>query len=140
MPKQLQGQPPGKTISISEVPQALRPTAKILLYQTGRTGLTGLTEQDLSCLRRLYADHYPARIQSEIERIVESFRKSGKDPGIVDFCYIADAMRNRRPSRKSDGAGSGPAGAEPAPQRPDLDALADDYKKALLEQYGEEES
>ena len=80
---------------VSEAPGAMRQTAEYLLLKTGRTGLS---EEEISALRALDAGHYPARVQKEIGTAIERFKRIGRPPGTLTFCYIAESLANQ-PSR-----------------------------------------
>lgn len=85
--------------SLSEVPEAMKATAEYLLLKTGRENLT---QSEISSLRELNASQYPARVQKEIDKACERFKRKKHDLRTLSFNYIAGALRNQ-PSRKLTG-------------------------------------
>ena len=83
---------PEESYSPSDAPDIMRPTAELFLHKTGRKTLT---EADISALRELSAHQYPSRVQKEIDRACERFRRKGKSPGTLTLSYIAGALRNQ---------------------------------------------
>lgn len=92
---------PTESFSPEDAPEIMRSTAEYLLLKTGRKFLT---ENEISALQELSANQYPSRVQKEIDRACERFRRNGNDLGTLTFCYIAGALRNqptlKRKSRK----------------------------------------
>lgn len=92
---------PAESFSPEDAPEIMRSTAEYLLLKTGRKTLT---ENEISALRELSATQYPSRVQKEIDRACERFRRNGNDLGTLTFCYIAGALRSqpslKRKSRK----------------------------------------
>lgn len=84
------------SFSPEDVPEIMRSTAEYLLFKTGRKTLT---ESEISALRELSAHQYPSRVQKEIDRACERFRRKGNSLETLTFCYIAGALRNQ-PSLK----------------------------------------
>ena len=68
----------------------MRPTAELLLFKTGRKGLT---EAEVSALRALSVRHFPARVQREVDRAVERWGRQGRPLSGLTFVYIAEALR-----------------------------------------------
>ena len=92
---------PAESFSPEDAPEIMRSTAEYLLLKTGRKTLT---ENEISALQELSANQYPSRVQKEINRACERFRRNGNDLGTLTFCYIAGALRSqptlKRKSRK----------------------------------------
>lgn len=78
-----------KSFSPEDAPDIMRPTARYLLYKTGRKALT---EAEISALHDLSKTQYPARIQKEIDRACERFQRRGNNLETLTFCYIAGAL------------------------------------------------
>jgi len=94
-----QAEPPELLLPPSEAPEAMKQTAEYLLLKTGRTGLSW---EEISALRTLNASHYPARVQKEVDTALERFKRLGRPPGILTFCYIAESLMrqsSRAPAR-----------------------------------------
>lgn len=85
--------------SIQDAPGDMRATAEYLLLKTGRESLT---QSEISSLRELNATQYPARVQKEIDKACERFKRKKRDLLTLSFNYIAGALRNQ-PSRKLTG-------------------------------------
>ena len=81
---------------LDDVPDIMQPTAEYLLLKTGREKLT---RSELSSLRELSVNQYPARVQKEIDKACERFRRKKHDLHTLTFNYIAGALRNQ-PSRR----------------------------------------
>jgi len=92
---------PAESFSPEDAPEIMRSTAEYLLLKTGRKSLT---ENEISALRELSANQYPSRVQKEIDRACERFRRNGNKLETLTFCYIAGALRSqptlKRKSRK----------------------------------------
>lgn len=87
--------------SPENAPDIMKPTAEYLLLKTGRKSLTW---EEISSLRELAANQYPSRVQKEIDRAYERFRRKGHDLKTLTFSYIAGSLRNQptlRGKRKS---------------------------------------
>lgn len=85
-------------ISISEVPRAMRHTAKYLLSETGRRSITA---SELTALRLLNEHHLPSRVMTEIDMLVRRFREKQRDPTMLTFAYVWQVMERMRPTRKA---------------------------------------
>ena len=94
-----------ESFSPEDAPEIMRSTAEYLLLKTGRKTLT---ENEISALRELSANQYPSRVQKEIDRACERFRRNGNDLGTLTFCYIAGALRNQPTYGKKSRAKSKP--------------------------------
>lgn len=100
-----------ENLPVTEAPEAMRSTAEYLLLKTGRTGLR---ESEIADLRKLNAAHYPAVVQEIINQAVDRFRRNGRDLRKLDFAYIADALRHRKPTRPPGGRKAQSGGSVPA--------------------------
>ncbi len=76
----------------------MRPTARYLLSRTGRTGLTG---KEIDALRELSKNHYPARVQKEIDIACERFMRRGNSLETLTFEYIAGALKYQKSRKRS---------------------------------------
>ena len=97
-----------KSFTPEDAPKGMYTTAQYLLFKTGRKTLT---EAEISALRELDANQYPQRVQNEIDKTCERFRRYGTSLETLTFCYIAGALRNQ-PSLK--GKRKSPANPKPA--------------------------
>ena len=77
----------------------MRPTAEYFLLKTGRKTLA---EAEISSLRELSAHQYPSRVQKEIDRACERFRRKGNSLDSLTLSYIASSLRNQ-PTRGRKG-------------------------------------
>ena len=75
-----------------DIPDIMRPTAEYFLLKTGRKTLT---EAEISSLRELSAHQYPSRVQKEIDRACERFRRKGNSLDTLTLSYIAASLRNQ---------------------------------------------
>ena len=75
-----------------DIPDIMRSTAEYFLLKTGRKTLT---EAEISSLRELSAHQYPARVQKEIERACERFRRNCNSLATLTLSYIAASLRNQ---------------------------------------------
>ena len=98
---------PAESFSPEDVPEIMRSTAEYLLLKTGRKTLT---ENEISALRELSANQYPSRVQKEIDRACERFRRKGNSLDTLTFCYIAGALRNQPSLKKKSRKKSEPDG------------------------------
>jgi hypothetical protein len=99
----------GRDEALAAAPRALRETVELYWL---KTGLDGLTPDDLAALRDLDQAHTPAVIQKAITESVERFTGRGDDPRGLTFRYVWDSLR-RFSTRKS------PQALRPlAPERP----------------------
>lgn len=79
-------------LPVTEAPEAMRHTAELLLFKTGRKGLT---EGEISALRVLAVRHFPERVNREVSRAVERWGARGKPLSGLTFEYIADALKHQ---------------------------------------------
>lgn len=79
-----------------EIPEVMRPTVKYFLNETGRKNIE---PSELIPLRALEMEHYPTRINLEIDTAVERFRRLGRDPASLRLDYLHESLR-RQPGRK----------------------------------------
>ncbi|MBQ6983007.1 MAG: helix-turn-helix domain-containing protein [Synergistaceae bacterium] len=98
---------PTESFSPEDVPEIMRSTAEYLLLKTGRKTLT---EPEISALRELSAHQYPSRVQKEIDRACERFRRKGNSLETLTFSYIAGALRNQPTLKKKSSTKSKPDG------------------------------
>ena len=75
-----------------DAPAIMKETAEQLLFKTGREGLT---QSEISALRELAQTQYPSRVQKEISKAVERFKRRGTSLKFLRFEYIADSLRNQ---------------------------------------------
>lgn len=87
-------------LPIEEIPQAMKQTADYLLLKTNRAHLV---ESELSPLRVMNKNHFPAVVQQEIDKATERFERLQRDPRTLTFVYIAEALKFRAPTRASPG-------------------------------------
>lgn len=81
------------------VPDDLRPTAQYFLYKTGRKRIT---PNEVKRMRETLKNHWPTRINKEIDVAVARFIRDGKTLSSLSFGYIAHALADQvsRPSAK----------------------------------------
>jgi hypothetical protein len=84
-------------VEISEIPAAMRPTVELFLHKTGRRSIA---PEELIPLRALEREHYPARVQQEIDTAVERFRRGGRDPAALTMDYLYESLKHQ-PGRKA---------------------------------------
>ncbi|MDR3280962.1 MAG: helix-turn-helix domain-containing protein [Synergistaceae bacterium] len=89
--------PPERPVEMSEVPVSMRPTVEYFLHKTGRANVD---PGELVSIRILERDHFPARVQQEINTAVERFRRSGRDPTTLTFDYLGESLRYQ-PGRRA---------------------------------------
>lgn len=97
---------PEDSCTPDDAPDIMRPTARYFLSCTGKTTLS---EDDISALQELSVRHYPTRVQKEIDKVCERFRRKGDSLETLTLCYIASALRyqktwGRKGRRKKDTA------------------------------------
>ncbi len=76
----------------------MRPTAEHLLFQTKRKALI---EKEISALQELSAHQYPVRVQKEIDRACERFRRKGNGLETLTQAEI-DATREEQTEEELD--------------------------------------
>jgi hypothetical protein len=93
---------------LAETPYAFKQAAEYLLLKTGRKRLT---EAEISALRTLDAQHYPARVMAEIDKAAERFTRKGRPLSSLSFEYIAESLKHQasRPQMHNAGQGQTPA-------------------------------
>ncbi len=84
---------PEDSCTPEDAPDIMRPTARYFLSCTGKTTLS---EDDISALQELSVRHYPARVQKEIDKVCERFRRKGDSLKTLTLCYIASALRYQK--------------------------------------------
>lgn len=77
---------------VDYAPDIMRPTAEYFLFKTGRKGLRW---EEVSVLRKLSATQYPTRVNKEIERACERFRKRNQSLLCLTLMYIEAALKNQ---------------------------------------------
>ncbi|MBR1437019.1 MAG: helix-turn-helix domain-containing protein [Synergistaceae bacterium] len=77
------------------IPNDMSDTARYFLYRTGRDPRT-INEKEIQAMREVFAKHYPARIQKEIDVACRRFFKNGKSLKVLFFGYIAAALRKQQ--------------------------------------------
>lgn len=83
---------PKDIYSVDYAPDVMRPTAEYFLFKTGRKGLRW---EEVSVLRKLSATQYPTRVNKEIERACERFRKRNQSLLCLTLMYIEAALKNQ---------------------------------------------
>ena len=83
--------------NLEDVPEVLKPVARYLLAFTGRKALT---ENETECLRKLFNQHTPIRIQKFIDEALERFKKLGRSPRELTFNYVWAALKHQRSFKK----------------------------------------
>ena len=83
--------------NLEDVPEVLKPVARYLLAFTGRKALT---ENETECLRKLFNQHTPIRIQKFIDEALERFKKLGRSPRELTFNYVWAALKNQKSFKK----------------------------------------
>ena len=78
-----------------KIPNDMLDTARYFLYRTGRDPRT-INEKEIQAMREVFAKHYPARIQKEIDVACRRFVKNGKSLKMLFFGYIAAALRKQQ--------------------------------------------
>ena len=77
---------------VDYAPDIMRPTAEYFLFKTGRKGLRW---EEVSVLRTLSATQYPTRVNKEIERACERFKKRNQSLLCLTLMYIAAALKSQ---------------------------------------------
>ena len=77
------------------IPNDMLDTARYFLYRTGRNPRS-INEKEIQAMREVFAKHYPARIQKEIDVACRRFFKNGKSLKVLFFGYIAVALRKQQ--------------------------------------------
>ena len=78
-----------------KIPNDMLDTARYFLYRTGRDPRS-INEKEIQAMREVFAKHYPARIQKEIDVACRRFFKNGKSLKVLFFGYIAAALRKQQ--------------------------------------------
>ena len=81
--------------NVERIPNDMLDTARYFLYRTGRDPRT-INEKEIQAMREVFAKHYPARIQKEIDVACRRFFKNGKSLKVLFFGYIAAALRKQQ--------------------------------------------
>ena len=80
-------------VDLSNVPDNLKPTARLLL---GFSERTKLEEDEVKLLVLLLENHYQTRINREIEHQAERFKKMGRNVKCLTVFYIHSILQNQR--------------------------------------------
>ena len=78
--------------SPEDTPDIMKPTAEYLLLKTGRKSLTW---EEISALREFAVNQYPSRIQKEMDKASERFRRKNRDLKTLTFAYIAGSLKHQ---------------------------------------------
>ncbi|MBQ4402693.1 MAG: helix-turn-helix domain-containing protein [Synergistaceae bacterium] len=78
---------------LDSVPEVMRPTARYLMQRTGRKGLSKF---EVDALKALAKVHTPARVQKEIDRIVDRFRAAGRSLRRLTVNYLQTCLGNQQ--------------------------------------------
>lgn len=78
--------------SPEDAPDIMKPTAEYLLLKTGRKSLTW---EEISALREFAVNQYPSRVQKEIDKASERFRRKNRDLKTLTFAYIAGSLKHQ---------------------------------------------
>ncbi len=78
-----------------KIPNNMLDTARYFLYRTGRDPRS-INEKEIQAMREVFVNHYPARIQKEIDVACRRFIKNGKSLKVLFFGYIAAALRKQQ--------------------------------------------
>ena len=113
-------------MDVSNVPDNLKPTARLLL---GLSERTKLKEDEVKLLVLLLEKHFPARIQGEIERQAERFKKEGRNMHSLQVFLLYEILKNQR-SRPLDEPEAVPPEAAEVPQ---AEPITDPQTQAIYE-------
>ena len=100
---------PEEVCTPDDAPEVMKSTAELFLHKTGRKGLTW---PEISALRALAANHYPSRVQKEIDTACARFRKRGQPLTALTLNYIAGSLAHQPTLGKK----RKPAKPEPKPE------------------------
>ena len=78
---------------LENIPEILKPTARYLMFCTGRTNIS---PHEAEILKELEKIHTPTRINREIDRAVKRFKKRNKNLLQLTFNYIGAALKNQK--------------------------------------------
>jgi len=83
---------------LKKIPSAMKETVEFLLLKTGRSGLS---PDELGPIMSLDKIHVPARIQREITKAAERFKKQGKPLSALTFIYIFDSLKFQKSTKSA---------------------------------------
>ena len=83
---------------LKKIPSAMKETVEFLLLKTGRSGLS---PDELGPIMALEKIHVPARIQREITKALERFKKQGKPLSALTFIYIFDSLKFQKSTKSA---------------------------------------
>lgn len=86
---------PEEVCTPDDVPNVMKSSAELLLFKTGRKGLTW---DEVSALRELSVSQYPSRVNKEIDTAIRRFLKRGQPLSELTFGYIAGSL-SHQPTR-----------------------------------------
>ena len=86
---------PEEVCTPDDAPNVMKATAELLLFKTGRKGLTW---DEISALRKLSASQFPSRVNKEIDTAVKRFCKRDQPLSELTFGYIAGSL-SHQPTR-----------------------------------------
>ena len=121
---------PKEVCTPDDAPDILKQTAKYLLHETGRKGLTW---DEISDLRTLSANHTPARIQKEIDTACDRFRRKGKALSTLTFGYISGALEHQQSRVKRKGKNAKPDTTMTGITQADIDSREKDLTPEEIE-------
>ena len=84
---------PEELPTLNAVPEVMRTTARYLLMRTGRKCLEWF---EIPPIEFLSSCHKPGRVQKEIDRACEIFRKKGRRLITLSFRYIAACLKKQQ--------------------------------------------
>ena len=105
-------------VDVSNVPDNLKPTARLLL---GFSERPKLKEDEVKLLVLLLEKHYQTRINREIERQAERFKKEGRNMHSLQVFLLYEILKDQR-SRPLD-----------EPEAPQSDPVTDPQTQAIYE-------
>ena len=74
-----------------KIPNDMRDTTRYFLYRTGRNPRT-VNAKEIEAMKKVFQNHYPARIQKEIDIACNRFIKFKRNLKTLFFGYIAKAL------------------------------------------------
>lgn len=90
---------PEEICTPDDAPEIMKATAEYLLLKTGRKNLTW---SEISALREMAVTQYPSRVQKEIDKACDRFKRKGRKLRTLSFCYIAGSLQHQ-PTRSITG-------------------------------------
>lgn len=90
---------PDEVYEPDDAPEIMKATAEYLLLKTGRNNLTW---SEISALREMAVNQYPSRVQKEIDKACDRFKRKGRKLHTLTFGYIAGSLQHQ-PTRSVTG-------------------------------------